>query len=403
MSLDIVVLVAMVLLVCMVFIAFRQNGIKEALRIVDENQRVIASNQREMIEKNQEQSMKFMYEKLSLLDEKQLSLATKVHESVEKNIELFSALQNSQVRLEKNIQQILFQKLDSVSEKVDKRLESINAKVEERLSEGFKNIDTTFKQIIASIARINEAQKNIENLSTQVGSLQNILTDKKTRGIYGEVQLNNILRSIFGEKQELYVIQHKLSNGFIVDAGINAPKPMGFIGIDSKFPLENFRRLSEDESYKGIFSKDMKKHIDAISEKYIIANETADMAILFLPAEAIFAHINAYLPNIIEYARSKNVWISSPTTLMALITTLLAIVKDIKMKKQAKKIQEELVKLSQNFKLYRSRWEDLSKHIDRVHKDVKDITITTSKISNQFEKIENVDLEESERLEDGLI
>ena len=283
---------------------------------------------------------------------------------------------------------------ESLSFRIDQRLEKINEKVENRLKSGFENIDKTFKEIIVGIAKINEAQKVIESLSTEVNSLQLILTDKKTRGIFGEVQLNSILKSIFGEKKELYDIQYTLQNGFICDAIIKAPEPVGLVAIDSKFPLENYRRMSEDKSFQNEFRNNLKKHINDISTKYIIQGQTASIAILFLPAEAIFAEIYAYHESLIDYAREKNVWIASPTTLMALLTTITAIVRDIKTQEQAKKIQEELMKLSRNFKLYKQRWETLSKHIDTVHKDVREISITTTKISNEFDRIEKVEFDD---------
>ncbi|MDR0579096.1 MAG: DNA recombination protein RmuC, partial [Campylobacteraceae bacterium] len=290
---------------------------------------------------------------------------------------------------------------ENLSKKVDERLEKINEKVENRLKDGFENIDKTFKEIIVGIAKINQAQKTIESLSGEVVSLQGILTDKKTRGIFGEVQLNAILKSIFGERRDLYDIQFTLSNSSIADAVIKAPEPVGLICVDSKFPLENYRKMSEDKSFQSDFRNDLKKHINDIASKYIIKGETSDLAILFLPAEAIFAEINAYHENIIDYARQKNVWIASPTTLMALLTTIMAVVRDIKTKEQAKKIQEELMKLSKNFKLYKERWEQLSKHIDTVHKDVKEISTTTSKISDEFSRIERVEFDdEAKSLED---
>jgi DNA recombination protein RmuC len=183
-------------------------------------------------------------------------------------------------------------------------------------------------------------------------------------------------------------------NGFVCDAVIKAPEPVGLIAVDSKFPLENYRRMSEDKNFQSEFRNNLKKHINDISSKYIIQGQTAGIAILFLPAEAIFAEVYAYHEGLIDYARERNVWIASPTTLMALLTTIMAIVRDIKTQEQAKKIQEELMKLSRNFKLYRQRWETLSKHIDSVHKDVKEISTTTAKISNEFDRIEKVEFED---------
>ncbi len=284
---------------------------------------------------------------------------------------------------------------------VEDKLLQISDRVDGRLKEGFENVDKTFKDIIEGIARISEAQKKIEELSGEVVSLQKILDDKKRRGVFGEVRLESILMSVFGEKRELYDIQYPIENDgkrYVVDAIVKAPE-MGIIPIDSKFPLENYIRLTQAQEtekarYENAFKADLKKHIDDIANKYIIRGVTAQMAIMFLPAEAIFAFVNAYCGDVIDYARRKNVWIASPTTLMALLTTVQVVVRDIKTKKQAKKIQEELIKLSKNFSLYRQRWEKLIKDIERLHEDAGKVHITTKKISDQFERIERVDLEE---------
>ena len=162
--------------------------------------------------------------------------------------------------------------------------------------------------------------------------------------------------------------------------------------------MENYTRMMEDRKFASEFKQNIKKHVNDISTKYIIKGVTAEMAILFLPAEAIFAEINAYHEDLIEYARKRGVWIASPTTIMALLTTITAIVRDIKTQEQAKKIQEELMKLSSNFKLYKKRWDNLSKHIETVNKDVREITTSTNKISSEFERIEKVEFDENDNL-----
>lgn len=366
--------------------------------------------------KYQDDIKKFIYEKIISLDTKQIESSKNIQVQTEKNSELFIKISLSLETMQSNLNITLHEKLEllgekvrvslkeqqlqgtkdieSLAKKVDERLELINEKVENRLKTGFESIDKTFKDIITGITKINEAQRNIESLSTEVTSLQNILTDKKTRGIFGEVQLNSILKSIFGEKEELYRIQYTLSNKTMSDAVIFAPEPVGVICIDSKFPLEGYNKMCEDKTFKNEFRNSIKKHINDISSKYIIEGETSSIAILFLPAEAIFAEIHAYHDTLIEYAREKGVWIASPTTLMALLTTIMAVVRDIKTKEQAKQIQEELIKLSKNFKLYKDRWEKLSSHIDTVHKDARDIYITTTKISDEFEKIQKVDFKD---------
>ncbi len=291
--------------------------------------------------------------------------------------------------------------------KVESKLEMINLKVEDRLTKGFEQTTKTFNHIIERLSKIDEAQKKIDLLSTNIISLQDVLTDKKSRGIFGEVQLNQILKTVFGEKNEkVFSLQYKLSTGVLTDAVIFAPAPVGSICIDSKFPLENYKRMYDqnlEENQRELARKEfiinLKKHVDDISGKYIIAQETADQAIMFLPAEAIFAEINAYHSDIIEYAAKRKVWLASPTTLMSVLTTLQVVMMNIERDKYAHIIHEELVKLGQDFGRYQRRWTSLEKDIDRVHKDVKEITTTSNKLSRRFDQISNVKLLEAEEPE----
>lgn len=292
---------------------------------------------------------------------------------------------------------------NDLSDRIENRLYQINNKVNERLDENFEKTNKTFSDVLQRLAKIDEAQKKIDTLSTDIISLEQILTDKKTRGIFGEVNLHHILASIFGEKNDkIYRMQYTLSTGFIVDAALFGPEPLGLVGIDSKFPLEHYRSMiekgiSEEEKIKRskLFDADVKKHIDAIASKYIIEGETSDMAIMFLPAEAIFAEINAYHTNLVTYAQSRNVWICSPTTLMSLFTVLQAILIGLERDKYTSIIHEELNKLGIEFNKYKERWDKLSRSIDTVSKDVKDIHITTEKITKRFDSISNVKIETS--------
>ena len=294
------------------------------------------------------------------------------------------------------------------SERIDNRLNVINDRVNERLDENFEKTNKTFNNVLEKLAKIDEAQKKIDSLSTDIVSLQGILTDKKSRGIFGEVNLTHILASVFGDKNDkVYRLQHTFDNGSIADAVLFAPEPLGTIAIDSKFPLENYRimvdknqdKLSREAASK-LFKNDVKKHIDAIASKYIIPGVTSDQAIMFLPAEAIFAELNAYHDDIIEYAYKKRVWITSPTTLMSTLTTIEVIIKNQERDKYAKIIQEELQKLSIEFSRYRDRWDKLSRSIESVNKDVLDIHTTTEKISKRFDSINKVDIKEIEMKEE---
>ena len=302
--------------------------------------------------------------------------------------------------------------LEGLNKKIENRLDMMNSKVEERLSKGFEETTKTFGNVLERLSKIDEAQKKIETLSTNIVSLQDVLTDKKSRGIFGEVQLYQILASIFGEKNDkIYATQYKLSKGTIADSILFTPEPMGNIAVDSKFPLENYRKIYNQElteieriQARKDFVSNMKKHIDAISNKYIIENETSDQAILFLPAEAIFAEINAYHSDILEYANKKNVRITSPTTLMSILTIVQVTMKNIERNKYANIIHEELSKLQEEFVRYETRWTSLQKDIEKVTKDVKEIATTSTKISKRFTEISNVKIVENEpKIEQDLL
>lgn len=290
---------------------------------------------------------------------------------------------------------------NELSEKQDKRLMMINDKVNERLDQNFDKANKTFMNVLERLSKIDEAQKKIDLLSKDIISLQGILTDKKTRGIFGEVNLKHILSSVFGENNNgIYKLQYTFSNGSIADCVLFAPEPLGTIAIDSKFPLENYRNMVdkklssiEREKYEKLFKADVKKHIDAISSKYIIPGVTSDQAIMFLPAEAIFAEINAYHYDIIDYAYKKKVWIVSPTTLISTLTVIQMILKNIERDKYTSIIHEELNKLGVEFSRYKDRWDKLSRSIESVSRDVNDIHTTTEKITKRFDSISRVELD----------
>ena len=319
---------------------------------------------------------------------------------VERLGKLEKSVSNDLADFKFDINKFLNDDFTKLNDKVEEKLLLINEKVNERIDQNFEKTNKTFTNILERLTKIDEAQKKIDSLSTEIVGLQNVLTDKKTRGIFGEVNLNYILSSVFGEKKScIYDLQHVMSNGSIADSILFAPEPLGTICIDSKFPLENYERMTdkslsqlERDAATKLFKNDVKKHIDAISTKYIIPGETADEAIMFLPAEAIFAEINAYHPELLRYSYEKKVWITGPTTLMSTLTIIQMILKNIERDKYARVIHVELNKLSREFMKYRERWDKLSRSIDTVTKDIKDINITTEKITKRFDSINSVDL-----------
>ena len=302
---------------------------------------------------------------------------------------------------------VLTNDFNDLNEKIEKRLMAINDRVNERLDANFKETNKTFTSVIERLSKIDEAQKKIESLSTDIVSLQSVLTDKKTRGIFGEINLKHILVSVFGERNDnIYQLQYTFPNGNIVDSVLFAPKPLGTLAIDSKFPLENYqtmtdRKLSQNDRdlAEKKFKLDVKKHIDAIATKYIIPGITSDQAIMFLPAEAIFAEINAYHSDLVEYAHNKRVWITSPTTLISTLTIIEVIIKNMERDKYASVIHDELKRLGTEFIRYKDRWEKLSRSIQTVNKDVEDIHVTTEKITKRFDSINHVEVNKLSTIE----
>ncbi len=291
----------------------------------------------------------------------------------------------------------LTQSVESLSKVVDTRLEEISGKVSERLEEGFKKTNETFVSVMERLATIDEAQKKIDGLSTNMVSLQELLGDKKSRGAYGEVQLEGLIRNVLPEQS--FKMQHQFENGTRVDCALFLPEPTGTVAVDSKFPLENYHRMFDAELSEAAqasaakqFKADVKRHVDDIAKKYIIPNVTSDGAVMFIPAEAVFAEIHAYHPDVIDYAMNKRVWVVSPTTLMAVLNTARAVLKDVEMRKQVHIIKDELGKLGKDFNRFDVRMKKLADHIRMANADAEEVHKSSRKISGAFSRIERVEL-----------
>ena len=287
--------------------------------------------------------------------------------------------------------------IDGLTKSTDTRLAEIGGKVNERLDEGFKKTNETFVSVMSRLATIDEAQKKLDGLTTNVVSLQQLLGDKRSRGAFGEVQLETIIRNVLPESS--FEFQYSFANvGHDVraDCVLKLPEPVGLIAIDSKFPLENYERMisdGPDRATPAMFKADVKRHVDAISSKYIIPNVTSDGAVMFIPAEAVFAEIHAHHRDLVEYAQIRRVWIVSPTTMMAVLNTARAVLKDVETRKQIHIIKDELGKLGKEFSRFDERMKKLADHIRQANEDVKDVAVTSKKISDRFASIENVELE----------
>jgi DNA recombination protein RmuC len=292
-----------------------------------------------------------------------------------------------------NASQHLRSSIETLSKTVDGRLELIGGKVNERLDEGFKKTNETFANVMARLATIDKAQEKIDSLTTNVVSLQDLLGDKRSRGAFGEVQLEGLVRNIL--PPQAFEMQYSLPNGMRADCVLKLPEPTGMVAVDSKFPLENYHRMLESEpGADKQFRADVKKHVDDIGGKYIIPEVTSDGAVMFIPAEAVFAEIHAHHPEVVEYAMQRRVWIVSPTTLMAVLNTARAVMKDVETRKQVHIIKDELGKLGKEFGRFDERMKKLADHIRQAHEDALDVRTTSQKISKRFTSIEQVELDE---------
>ncbi len=292
----------------------------------------------------------------------------------------------------------LGQRVEALTKVTDERLKVIAGQVDKRLSDGFEKTTATFTDVIKRLALIDEAQKKITALSSDVVSLQEILVDKRSRGVFGEVQLAQLVANVMPPQS--YALQHRLGNDRIADCALFLPYPTGTICIDSKFPLESFRFMTDNtraevdrKRAEAQFKQDIRKHIKDISEKYIVREVTADSAIMFIPAEAVFAEIQAHHPDLVELAQSNRVWLTSPTTLWAILNTASAVLKDAATREQVDIIQKHLGHLADDFQRFRSRMDKLTVHIQQANKDVDEVNISARKITERFEKIERVELE----------
>ena len=337
--------------------------------------------------------------------EVQQAVEKRLGEMSHASVERFGEMQNS---IEKRLGEMAKESIQSFSKShnelhdiLQQRLNDISGQVEHRLNKGFEKTTETFTDVVKRLALIDEAQKRITELSSNVVSLQEVLTDKRSRGAFGEVQMAGLIGNVMPEGS--YELQHGLSNGTRVDCMMFLPDPTGHIAIDSKFPLDSFQKMMDDEATdvdrakaEKQFRLDIKKHIKDIASKYIIENETADGAIMFIPAEAVFAEIHAHQPQLVDEAQRARVWMVSPTTLMAVLTTARAVLKDSATRKQVHVIQDHLVSLAKDFDRFQVRMNNLSKHIQQANKDVADVHISANKISSRFEKIERVELQEED-------
>ena len=283
---------------------------------------------------------------------------------------------------------------------MDDKLLAVTKSVGEGLQQNANKTNETLAALRERLAKIDAAQQKISSLSEQVVSLQEVLSNKQARGAFGEIQLNDLVTSIL--PPNAYSFQALLSNGKKADCLLNLPNPPGAIVIDAKFPLESYYALRhattdrEKVEAERFFRASVIKHIKDIAEKYIIPGETAESALMFLPSEAIYAELHANFIDVVEHSYKAKVWIVSPTTLMATLNTVRAILKDAHMREQAGVIQQEVGALLDDISRLDERVENLSRHFKQAGDDIDSIKISSGKIAKRVQKIEAIELGDSE-------
>jgi DNA recombination protein RmuC len=285
----------------------------------------------------------------------------------------------------------------AVTKMVDERLSEVTRRVGENLQKTSDRSAETMVQLHERLATIDAAQKNITELSAGVVSLQDILSNKQARGAIGQTQMEDLVRDML--PSSTFDFQVTLSNGKRADCVIRLPNPPGLIAVDSKYPHEAFMRLSsaqderDQKAAEQAFRSDVIKHIRDIADKYIIPGETADSAIMFVPAESVFAELHDKFPMVVEEGFRRRVFIVSPTTLMATLNTIRTILKDARMREQAHVIQTEIQKMMEDVARLDKRVGQLATHFDQTQRDIKDVLTSTGKIIKRGVTIENIQLE----------
>ena len=308
-------------------------------------------------------------------------------------------------KFELETQEFLSKRIEALNNQLDEKIKTLDKKVDEKLEKGFKGTSESMAQVRERLQAIDDAQKQMEGLGKEVISLKNVLEGNQSRGQYGEYQLSMVLHSVFGDTYGCYEEQYtmkKVKDGDDVraDAVVFMPEPNKMICIDSKFPFQQYKRLfeaeseEEKESLKKVFAGDVKKHITAIKEKYIVENKTAPEALMFIPNDGVFAFIHHDLPEVVEYARDKRVILTSPSTLPPMLVTLNMIKIDAERAKNAKEISEQLAKLGKDFEMFGREWDTFSRQLDTASKSRERLDKRVTRISGKFDSISQVELQD---------
>ena len=318
-------------------------------------------------------------------------------------------------RFQKSIIEQLNTRFESINNQITFKMTEINKKVEDKLAEGFKGTSETMAQVRERLKVIDEAQKNMESLSKDVISLRNVMEGNQTRGQYGEYQLSMVLHNVFGDTVGCYQEQYTIKKGrddndVRADAVVFMPEPNKMICIDSKFPFPDYERVinstdeNEKEEFKKAFARAVKLHITTIKDKYIIEGKTAPEALMFIPNDGVFAYIHQELQEVVEYAREKQVILTSPSTLPAILVTINMVRIEAERAKNVREISKQLGFLGKQFNQFSKEWETFSRQLDMASRSREKLDTRVNRINNKFDAIsgnEELDqIEENNDIED---
>lgn len=338
-------------------------------------------------------------------DRRQAEVSEKLAASQEQLAGRLAQIAESQAAAQARMAEALQAQEREIAKKLEERLNDVTKRIGEGLEKSSKSTETTMGDLKERLAVIDRAQKNITELSTQVDGLQAILANKQARGAFGEIQLNDLVTQAL--PPSAYSFQATVGGNRRVDCLLTLPNPPGAIAIDAKFPLEAYHLLqaagTDEERVvaRRRLAQEVGVHVKAIAEKYIVPGETAESALMFLPSEAVYAELHANLPGVVQDAFRRRVWIVSPTTLMATLNTVRAVLKDASMREQAHVIQAEVGRLLEDVTRLDDRVGKLDRHFNQATDDIRQIRISTDKVTKRSERIQEIELEQPGAIADA--
>lgn len=391
--------VAVILLIVLIILYFKRSNV-QITPVVNDKEIGQLSQQINSLKESLQKDIKLsVSEEMIKLTESSLNNSEKNNEKLE--------------RFQKSIIEQLNTRFESINNQITFKMTEINKKVEDKLAEGFKGTSETMAQVRERLKVIDEAQKNMESLSKDVISLRNVMEGNQTRGQYGEYQLSMVLHNVFGDTVGCYQEQYTIKKGrddndVRADAVVFMPEPNKMICIDSKFPFPDYERVinstdeNEKEEFKKAFARAVKLHITTIKDKYIIEGKTAPEALMFIPNDGVFAYIHQELQDVVEYAREKQVILTSPSTLPAILVTINMVRIEAERAKNVREISKQLGFLGKQFNQFAKEWETFSRQLDMASRSRERLDTRVNRITNKFDAISgNEELDQIEENNDN--